>query len=392
MNDDITVLEDFDFSLFEQAQPPLVSLYLPLGGPADGADGDRTRFGELLEEVRGKLAQEFEHREHTGIDARLDRVAERLPELAERAAGGSLALFVDNGRTLAIPLGYAAGPRAFAGDRFLVTPLLRQFQWGSRYLLLGLSADRFALIRGSFGSLQREELAPSVKDEFSELFPEVYDGHEGALDYQSLENHMPPYHGYKSRNDVKKEEAEKFFRYVNRAVTAHLAAAEDAPDLPVILVSLPEHQAAFRRISTVPHLLPKGIEKDVGGLREPELLAEARSVIECARLTRAEALLAEFGDAAAHGRASADPAAIGLALVERKVRALFLAEDADVAGGFDTGTGEVVLFERGPHDRFQGPELADQFARAALAQDAEVMELPANQVPGEVGIAALYRY
>ena len=85
-------------------------------------------------------------------------------------------------------------------------------------------------------------------------------------------------------------------------------------------------------------------------------------------------------------------AAIGLALVERKVRALFVAEGAYIPGGFDEETGEVFLFEREPHGRFQGPELADAFARAALAQDAEVFELAPEKIPGDSGMAALYRY
>ena len=268
-------------------------------------------------------------------------------------------------------------------------PLLKHFRWGSRYFLLGLSADRFAFIHGDFGSLERVELPQGVLDEFSEEFPLVYDGHEGALDYESLENHLPPYHGYKSRNDVKKEEAEKFFRYVNKAVAEHLV---QGTDLPVILVSLPEHQTMFRRISTIEHLLDEGIEKDVGGIEAPELLADAKAVIERAREAHAVELLGAYEDAVGRGGASSGLEGIGLALVERRVRALFLAEGAYVPGGFNDETGEVSLFEREPHGRFQGPELSDQFARAALAQDAEVIELDASQVPSDTGIAALYRY
>ena len=384
----ISVLADFDSALFEHVDPPLVSLYLPVHGAA-GAEADRIEFKNLVEEARGKLAQEFEHREHTGLDAQLDQVAARFEELAGAASGGSLAVLAGNDRAYVYRLGYGVGPFASVGERFYVRPLLKGFQFGSRYFLLGLSADRFAFVRGDFGSLERVELPADVLDEFSEEFPIVYDGHEGALDYSSLENHMPPYHGYKSRNDVRKEEAGKFFQHVNKVVTDYLVAGTE---LPVILVSLPEHQTAFRRISTVPNLLDEGIEKDIGGIDAPELLDAAKTVIEHAREARADALLDGFGDAAAHGRADTDLAAVGLALVERKVRALFLAEGAYIPGGFNDETGEVSLFEREPHGRFQGPELADAFARAALAQDAEVFELPAEKIPGDTGMAALYRY
>ena len=388
MEDGISVLADFDSALFEHEEPPLVSLYLPTHGRA-GAEEDRIGFKNLVEEARGKLAQEFAHREHTGVDARLDEAAARLEELASPAPGGSLAVLAGNDRTYVYQLGYEAGPHAFVGERFYLRPLLKNFAFGSRYFLLGLSADRFAFVHGDFGSLDRVELPAHVLDEFSEELPLVYDGTEGALDYSSLENHLPPYHGYKSRNDVRKEEAEKFFQHVNKVVTEYLV---QGTELPVILVSLPEHQTAFRRISTVPRLLNEGIEKDIGGMEAPELLADAKAVIEHVREARADELLEKLGDTAPHGGGSTDLSAIGLALVERKVRALFVAEGAYIPGGFDEETGEVFLFEREPHGRFQGPELADAFARAALAQDAEVFELAPEKIPGDSGMAALYRY
>lgn len=389
MNDDITILADFDSALYEQVEPPLVSLYLPTHGRVPGDDQDRIEFKNLVDQARGKLAQERERREYKGVDERLDQVAAHLDDLVSPAPGGSLAVLVGNDRTYVYQLSYEVGPLAFVGERFYVRPLLRNFQFGSHYFLLGLSADRFAFVHGDFGSLDRVEMPQEVLDEFSEEFPLVYDGHEGALDYASLENHLPPYHGWKSRNDVKKEEAEKFFQYVNRAVTDHLV---QGTELPVILVSLPEHQTMFRRISTVPHLLNEGIEKDIGGIEAPELLASAKAVIEHVREARAAELLEKLGDAEAHGGGSTDLEAIGLALVERKVRALFVAEGAYIPGGFNDETGEVYLFEREPHGRFQGPELADDFARAALAQDAEVFELDPARIPGDSGMAALYRY
>lgn len=389
MNDDITILADFDSALYEQVEPPLVSLYLPTHGRVPGDDQDRIEFKNLVDQARGKLAQERERREYKGVDERLDQVAAHLDDLASPVPGGSLAVLVGNDRTYVYQLSYEVGPLAFVGERFYVRPLLRNFQFGSHYFLLGLSADRFVFVHGDFGSLDRVEMPQEVLDEFSEEFPLVYDGHEGALDYASLENHLPPYHGWKSRNDVKKEEAEKFFQYVNRAVTDHLV---QGTELPVILVSLPEHQTMFRRISTVPHLLNEGIEKDIGGIEAPELLDSAKAVIEHVREARAVELLEKLGDAEAHGGGSTDLEAIGLALVERKVRALFVAEGAYIPGGFNDETGEVYLFEREPHGRFQGPELADDFARAALAQDAEVFELAPEKIPGDSGMAALYRY
>ena len=388
MEDGISVLADFDSALFEHVDPPLVSIYLPVHGQA-GAEEDRIQYKNLVEDARSKLAQEYEHREHTGLDAHLDEVAAHFEDLMGSASGGSLAVLAGNDHVYVYHIGFSAGPLVEVGEQFYTRPLVRDTQFGSRYFLLGLSADRFAFVRGDFTSLERVELPSDVLDEFSEEFPLVYDGHEGALDYSSLENHLPPYHGYKSRKEVRKEEAGKFFQHVNEVVTDRLVRGTD---LPVILVSLPEHQTAFRHISTIPHLLDEGIEKDIGGLETPELLDAAKGVIQRERIARADNLLEGFGDAQAHGRATTDLNEVGLALVERKVRALFVAEEAYIPGGFNDETGEVYLFDHEPHGRFQGPELADGFIRAALAQDAEIYELAPENVPGDTGIAALYRY
>ena len=57
MNDDITILADFDSALYEQVEPPLVSLYLPTHGSAPGDESDRIEFEALVEQARAKLAR-----------------------------------------------------------------------------------------------------------------------------------------------------------------------------------------------------------------------------------------------------------------------------------------------------------------------------------------------
>lgn len=385
MEDGISVLADFDSALFEHVEPPLVSIYLPTHGQTE-TDSDRIQLKDLVEEVREKLTQEYEHREHTGIDDALDYFIEHVDDLAGTAPQGGLAAFISNDGTYLYNLGYPVEARARVGERFYVKPLLNTFQYGAHYFLLGLSADRFAFIHGDFGSLDRVELPADVHDEFSELFQEVYDGHEGALDYDSLENHLPPYHGWKSRNDVKEEEAEKFFYYVNKAVTEHLVKGTD---LPVILVSLPEHQTLFRKISTIPNLLDEGIEKDVNGIEAPELLADAVAVIEKVREQHTDAIVEEFGNAQAAGTGSDEPEAIGFALVERKVRVLLVEEDAEVPGVFNEETGAVSLCAAGDE---AAEDLVDVFAQATLEQGGEVCLIDARLMPTGTGMTAIYRY
>ena len=99
MNDDITILADFDSALYEQVEPPLVSLYLPTHGSAPGDESDRIEFEALVEQARAKLAQERERREYKGVDERLAYAAEHFDDLMSPAPGGSLAVLAGNDRT-----------------------------------------------------------------------------------------------------------------------------------------------------------------------------------------------------------------------------------------------------------------------------------------------------
>ena len=92
-----------------------------------------------------------------------------------------------------------------------------------------------------------------------------------------LMKHLNPYHDYRSRNEVSKIEAEKFYRSINKVVQDTLLP--DNPD-PVILACLPEHEAEFRKIATIPHLMDKGIEKDPGSMDSKELAIAACKILE----------------------------------------------------------------------------------------------------------------
>lgn len=386
----ISVRTNLDPVLYESAEPPLVSLYLPTQGTAD-TDENRIQFDDLVSDARAELARSYKERNITGIERALTELREHLNDVVAPIEQGSLAALISNDHAYLYILGYAVEPRAVVSDAFFIKPLMKHFAFGTHYYLLGLNTDRFSFVHGDFSTLERVGL-PHIKDEFSELYPIVYDDHEAALDYTSLENHMPPYHGYKSRNDVKKEEAEKFFRYVDKAIRAYM---ETALELPVILVSVPEHQEMFRKLSTIPTLLDEGIEKNINGIEAPELLNLATGIIKHERERRTETLLEEFSTAQAHGTGSSDVEELGSALAQRKVRVLFVEEERDIPGTFDSTIGAVRYNsreEQGGHGSIEGADVADAFVRAALAQDADVVVLAPDRMPGTTGIAALYRY
>ncbi len=392
MNENITSLTNLAPILHPQAEPPYVSLYLPTRArTAQGDDENRIMLKDVVSDASEQLAAAFKAHAYENITAYFDDITANLESIIGPASDGGLAVFIDASGAYFCRLGYHVEPRAVVGTTYFIRPLLRAFAYGSHYYLLGLSTDRFAFIEGDCCSLRRLPMPSDIHDEFSELFT-AYDGTEAALDYETLEGHLSPFHGWKSRNDVKKEEAEKFFYYVDKAVTEHWA--KESPS-PIILVSLPEHQVMFRKLSTVPTLLDRGIEEAVETLSEEKLLERAASVLNEKRDLYVRKLIDAYSDAQAHDAASSDINDIGLALAERKVRVLFITENLDMPGIFNETTGEVVQIDReehGLHGDAESKDILDAFAQAALRQDAEVYILPKEEIPSITGAAALFRY
>ncbi|MEG1167676.1 MAG: hypothetical protein RSD93_06415 [Gordonibacter sp.] len=391
VKDRIVFATDFSPLLPDRTASPAASVYLPLHGGDDGFYHDRILLGNLVAEAKKQLTAAFGKRSFASLAETLEYIVANPAEIVGDKGVRGLGVLATNEQACVYRLPFPVEPRVQVGETFFLKPLLRDFQYGSRYVLLGLSADRFSFIRGSFTSLDRAVLPVGTDDQFSELYPLEYDGRP-ALDYTTLEGHMSPYHNYRSRDDVRKEESEKFFRYVGETVSKHLMPA---CEVPVVLVALPEHQALFRRVADIGCLLDEGIEQNVDELSTAELLADAAAVIGRAREARASSLIKDYANRRAHGGSTDDAAEIGMALVERKVRALFVEEGRELPGTFDEATGKVsheTKTDHGERGDLAGSDLADALAQAALHQGGDVYVLAASDMPTKSGAAALFRY
>lgn len=204
---------------------------------------------------------------------------------------------------------------------------------------------------------------------------------------------MSPYHDHKSRKEVSKEEAEKFFRHVNK-VMAGFASVDPTP---VILVTLPEHDTMFRRICTFDTLLPEGIEKDARTLSGDALRDDAVKIIDAKRQAELKKVIDQYEYDASKNRASDDLVKVGKALMERNVATLFVEMGKGLPGTFDVATGTVTMDEhRDPTDDKlldpADPDIVDAMAQAALKQDAVIYVLSADEMPTKNGVAATFRH
>ncbi len=383
-------------SFISPASTPVVSIYVPVHRTEreDRRDEwDKIEFKDLCNEAYRTLSESFDEQQYAGIKEKLEFILshEDLPLWIDASAG--LAFLVNNQEASVFNLSFAPEPCVVVGDKYYIKPLIRNAQYALDYKLLLLNTDFFALLDGDYNGVHYVALPDDVKNYFAETFPE-FDGETTALDYYSLEDHESPYHDHKSRHEVTAEEAEKFFRYVNKAMNDTLVRDDKAP---VILVTAPEHEHLFRQICTFDSLLPEGIAKDPRTLSGTQLRDDAVAIMQKIQDAKLGELKEKYGYHASKGNATDEITAIGMALAERKVGVLFIEAGKGIPGTFDATTGEVFFDgATDPVDDKQldpaSPDIANAFIEAAVAQDAQILILDHEKMPVAGSMAAIYRY
>lgn len=270
----------FDAKRFKQASGPSVSIYMPIQHAEREERRDewnRIEFKDLTKQARVQLAERFpDARQYAGIMELLDYILDHGDLSLWLEADKSLGFLVNNDEADVFNMDVAVDPLSIVDDHFYMGPLMQNAEHDRvAYKLLLLNADFFSVLDGDEQQVRYEQLPDEIKQYFAEMFPAMFNGDTSALDYYSLEGHESPYHDHRSRNDVKKEEAEKFFRAVDKV----MCAMTEGDDTPVILVTLPEHEHAFREIATFKTLLPQGINKDPRTLSGTQLVKMACEVL-----------------------------------------------------------------------------------------------------------------
>lgn len=266
---------------FEFEEPPAVSIYLPIKHDARnmGRDQwDRIEFKDQIKEAKKGLLASWDEREVKGILEKLNYLYEHadLPMWQEAKAG--LAFFLNKNACYIFNMDMPVKAQVVVDTDYDFAQLNGDMieDEASKFKLLLLNADFFGVLDGNVAGVHFEEFPPDVKHYFAQTYAE-FDGDVSPLDYYSLEDHHSPYHGWKSRNDVKQEEKRKFFRYVDKVMNDEIV--RDETDIPVILVTAPEHLHDFREICTFKALYPKAIEKDPRGLSGTQLRDYALEIL-----------------------------------------------------------------------------------------------------------------
>jgi hypothetical protein len=159
--------------------------------------------------------------------------------------------------------------------------------------------------------------------------------------------------------------------------------------MPLLLATLPEHQHLFRAVSRNPLLMPGTIDVHPGALSNDELRERAWQLVLPQYLERLNGLIDQFGESRAKDLGGADVAEVARAAAAGRVSTLLIEADRVIPGRFDSETGAIAFAPLGDPDV---GDLLDDLGEHALKTGSEVVIVPAERMPTDTGIAAIYRF
>lgn len=386
----MNVLNDAVLSMLIAAQqPPCVSIYQPTHRTHPDNAQDHIRFANLLKQVEESLALNYPQ----------DATAELLkPVKALVLDHGSwkynldgLAVFAAPGFFKVVRLQRPVPELAIAANSFHLKPIRRTLQTVDRFHVLGLTRERIVLYEGNRDALDEirpaEEVPVTITDALGE---ELTEKHQTVANYGgrggSAGGQGEMRHGHGSKSDEVDKDTERFFRAVDRAITEHHTKPSGHS---LVLVTLPENQGEFRRVSHNPKLLQEFVAMDPTGVDLEKLRRSVWEAVEPRYHAHVQGLLQQFGTAKANGLGSDDLQEVAEAAATGRVGTLLVDAQKAIAGRLDSASGKVV------YDSLLDPrvdDLLDDISTLVEERGGAVLVVPAEVMPGATGIAAIYRF
>jgi hypothetical protein len=277
---------------------------------------------------------------------------------------------------------------AVVAESFHTKPLLSCLQSADRFQVLALNLHEIRLFEGNRDALDEIDLASGVPRTLTEaLGEELTEPHQTVASYGGAGGRsVPMRHGHGDKKDEMDNDAERFFRRVDRAI---LESHSQPSGLPLILAALPEHQGHFRKHSQNPFLLDEGIKIHPDALPMKEFRELAWHSFQPQYQAGLAELADDFAVAKSKGLGQEDVKQVAEAAALGRIATLLIEADRQIPGRIDGATGEVE-FEDLNHPEVD--DLLDDLGELVLTNGGRVVVVPADRMPTTTGVAATCRF
>ena len=382
-----SVNQDAAAGLWDECDPPCLSLFQPTHRNHPDNQQDSIRFKNLVKALEESLQKQFESDE-------IEHLLEPMLALAEdhdfwNCTLDGLAVLRSRSTFRVYKLQRPVPELAVVADSFHTKPLLRILQSADRYQVLALNRHEIRLFEGKRDAL--DEIAPAdgvPRTLIEALGDELTDPRQTVSAYGgSGGGQAPMHHGHGGRKDELDHDAERFFRVVDRAVLEHHSKPSG---LPLLLAALPEHHHRFHALSHNPFLMSESLDVHPDAIASiDEFRERIWQTVEPRYLARLAGLVDTFGSHKPKGLAADDLAEVARAAVGGRVATLLIEARREIPGRVDPSTGALEF------DDLSHPEtddVLDDLGAVVLKMGGDVVVVPTERMPTETGIAAIYRY
>ena len=382
-------------SLVEAGGWPRVSMFLPTVRAGRETEGGGIQLKNVLKDAEHQL----EARGMRGPEV------DKLLHGAQEWVGDSdfwqhqhegLAVYASQEGMQAYKVPRTLDPLAVVGEHFALKPLLPLAAEGGAFYLLALSENHVRLFRGTVEGLTPVE-PPDLPKNFSEAMQIDMDA---SPEHQVRTGGSPQgaglrqpamFHGQGTAGDKRahKRWLFDFCRTIDHALRPEFELGRSGA--PLILACVDELLPIYKEANTYKNLLERHVEGNTDHLKPHELHERAWPIARSVFAHGRDLALERYRSLAGSDQSSADVEEVILAAQEGRVDTLLLAVDERIPGRFDAKQRTVTRGASG-----NGSETAEDLGEQAIAlayqNGGTVYGFQREQMPGQVPLAAIFRY
>jgi hypothetical protein len=382
-----TITKELIQELLATDKLPCISLYMPTHRSHPDNQQDPILYQNLIKDLEASLSTKYSAKEVKNFLEPL-RELENDQEFWNHTLDG-LAVFSAPGLLKTVGLKMHVEELAIVADSFHTKPLRQYLQSTDRYHVLGLSLNKIILFEGNRHSLAEVDLNENVPRTIEDAIgDELTEKHTTVASYGGTgSGSSSMHHGHGGKSDEMDNDTERFFRAISISIEENYSKPTG---LPLILAALPEHQSLFQKVNKNPLLLSKCISINPSSISADKLIKLAWEIVKPQYILKLNVAADRFKKAEANGKGSDDYKDVAVAAVEGRVDTLIIEADRIIAAritNLETGNTQKKDLTNPKVD-----DLLDDMGELVTKMGGQVLVFPAEFMPTETGLAAIFRY
>lgn len=374
--------------LMEMGEEPSLSFFLPTDPVSRDPQQNRIILKNLLRQAEDQLKQT------TLRPAEIEKLMSPVETLYNESIFWShqqegLAIFVNRNlfRYYRLPISFDEVVEV--GKTFHLKPLLPLLSQDYQYYLLTLSQNQV-----QFYQCSPDHMHPTDMDGIPESLDEAmrYDQPEKQLQFSTRtpqggggEMRAAAFHGQGIGMENTKKDLLQFFHKLDAGIQQKMTDS----NAPLVLAGVDYLFPIYREANTYPHLLDKGITGSPEELTIKDLHRQSLSLVAPLMKESQKKALALFAELEGTGRTSRELEDILLAAYHGRVETVFVATGYQRWGVYSQDEQQVEVHESASSDN---EDLVNVTSLQTYLNGGSVYIVPAEEMPGDTGMAAIFRY